>query len=66
MKLPTWLYCHQKKETGKDLSAVERFIHDNEPATDSINGAKADQVFREQLSNMLDEVCAQVRPKEAK
>lgn len=53
MNIPNWDEVDDKRAEGKALSALERFVLDNEPA-----GKDAERAFRQQLRAMLDEVVA--------
>lgn len=45
--LPDWWECMEKDNAGEVLTALERFIYDNEPA------GKSDSTFRAQLAAVL-------------
>ena len=48
--LPSWSQCSEKHDAGAQLTALEEFIYDNEPA-----GA-ADEEWRQHLRDVLSEV----------
>lgn len=49
--MPDWMDCIAKKQAGEKLSALERFILDNEPA-----GVEDEAEFRAGLSAVLEEM----------
>lgn len=52
--LPTWKECHLMRESGIfDIGPVRELIFECEPAADSVNGKKADTVFRELVVNAI-------------
>lgn len=48
--LPEWGEVHDKLDEGKDLTAIEQIVFDNEPA-----GLEQTDCFREQLQAALQE-----------
>lgn len=56
--LPTWLEINAKVQAGEDLTALEQFIHDNEPAS---NDKDEDVKWRESLrlvfQEFIEELC---------
>ncbi len=55
MRFATWIAINNKREMGQDLTALEQFIFNNEPA-----GEEDEKLFRRQLSLALDEVATTI------
>lgn len=50
--LPEWAFTSGKREREEPLTAIEHFVHENEP------GGSADMDFRDQLEAALNEAFA--------
>ena len=49
MRLPSWSQCDAKLSAGEELTELEEFIHNNEPA------GPQDREWRQHLSDVLAE-----------
>jgi len=58
-RLPTWSETSMKHDEGIELTPLERFIYDNEPA-----GRDSEAEFRKQLSDMLRADAEQLRARD--
>lgn len=59
--LPSWEECDRKAARNLRLTALEKFIHDNEPAPGP--GDPSDERFREQLAAVVSEASAPETPR---
>lgn len=58
VSIPDWMEVSDKKDHHGELSALERFVYDNEPADVGLEGAHTAKEFRDGLQAALEEVIA--------
>lgn len=62
VSIPDWMEVSDKKDHHGKLSALERFVYNNEPADVGLEGAHTAKEFRDGLQAALEEVLVAPRP----